>query len=217
MAALDEDRIRNEPSRPISAQKPVQAAVPVLGQTLRRHNASAHGVQMDVMRDLPESFPGLDVQRLVAALEGPASLPPEPIESRRPCSLQPLHRLAQIRLWRFYGQMKVVAHHHIRVNPPAEPLCRFGQALLESLGRSFSAEKFAPIIAAVDDVVAGARDLDPKFPCHGRDPAPGPATVKPPISSSSGLVENSHMTPSDRLKRDDACARARHITIPIFV
>jgi hypothetical protein len=36
--------------------------------------------------------------------------------------------------------MKVVAHHHIRVNLPAEPLCRFGQAPLEGLGRSFSGE-----------------------------------------------------------------------------
>jgi hypothetical protein len=105
--------------------------------------------------------------------------------------------------------MKVVAHHHIRMHPPAKSLRRFPEAALKSLGRPVPSEKLAPVIPAVDDVAAGPRKLNPKFPCHGRNRAFSSAMVKPPDSSSIGLVENSHMTPSDLPKNGHRVRRRR--------
>ena len=82
---------------------------------------------------------------------------------------------------------------------PAKTFGGFGDASFEGLGRSLSRKKLSPVVPPIDHMIAGTRTLQPQFPRHGPDPALARVAVNSPFSSSIGLVENPHMTPSDFL------------------
>ena len=118
------------------------------------------------MRDLRERMPRLDVQGLVPPLEGPPAFAAVPIEPVCPRPLQVLHPGAQIRLRRLHRQMKMIAHDHVRVDPPAEALSRFLQRAFKSLRRSFRSKYGPAIIATVDDVITRPLVLQSQRPRH---------------------------------------------------
>jgi hypothetical protein len=69
----------------------MEAAPPKVSQTLGGFGLRAHGIQVDIVRDLGERVPGLHVQGLIAPLKRPPRLALIPVESRGPRPLQPFH------------------------------------------------------------------------------------------------------------------------------
>src|SRR5690349_10210589 len=108
---------------------------------------------MNVVRDLRQRVTGLDVKRFVASLKWPPSFAPQSVETRHPRSLQPFHSLAQIWLRCFDREVKMISHDHEGVQPPAEPLRRFGNAALKRFGRALPRKQVASIVSTVNHVI----------------------------------------------------------------
>ena len=124
---------------------------------------------MDVVSNLRDSVPRLDMQCFVPALERAPAFTSVPIESVGPRTLQVLHPGAQIRLRRLDRQMKMIAHDHIRVDPPAEALGRLFQGAFESLGRAVRSKDRPAVIAAIDHVVTSPLIFQSQRPGHNAE------------------------------------------------
>jgi hypothetical protein len=83
-----------------------------------------------------------------------------------PMTLQPLHPIAQIRLHGLHSQMKMVAHDHKRMEPPAKPLRRFEQTGLKRLRRTLPRKQVAPVVPAINHVITGPGPLDSHLARH---------------------------------------------------
>ena len=95
------------------------------------------------MRYLRQRVFRFEMERLEPPLERPADLVAQPVETHCPRALQPLHPIAQIRLRGLHRQMKMVAHYHKRMEPPAKPLRRFEQTVLKRLRRALARKQVA--------------------------------------------------------------------------
>jgi len=106
------------------------------------------------------------------SLKGPADFPAKPIESRRPGSLQPLHPVTQIRLEQLHGEMKVIPHDHIRMQPPTETHGRLDQAPLKRLRRALARKQIPPVVPPIDHMITRSRVFQSELPCHAGKQAP---------------------------------------------
>ncbi len=110
----------------------------------------------------------------------------EPIETRRPRSLQPLHVVTQVWLRRFHGQMEMIAHHDERMQPPAKCCAGFQQAPLERHRRSLAREQIASVIAAIDDVVTGPGKFQSQLARHDVNASRRAPALNPPRTPNHG-------------------------------
>ncbi len=84
----------------------------------------------------------------------------KPVVPGREGRLQPMHAGGQIRLGCFQGEVIVVGHDDIRMNPPAESPRSLVQASLKRPTCALRRKNRVPKIAAVDDVIPGVRKLE---------------------------------------------------------
>ena len=107
-----------------------------------------------------------------------AALAPQPVKAVGKRRLQPLHARDQIAGGCLQRQVVVVAHHHKRVQYPARLPARLEQAGLKREPRFFTRKDVRAIVAAIDDVITGPRELQPQFAWHATTV---PARVRPSI------------------------------------
>ena|GEM_PF-6212655 len=77
-----------------------------------------------------------------------------------------MHALAQGWLRSLDGQMKVVAHEHVGVNPPAEFLGTFKQSAHKCCSRAFAGKQIPPIVPPVDHMVQSTWKFDAQSSGH---------------------------------------------------
>ena len=148
-----------------------QAAPLVFSHASRRDDASAYGIEMNVVADSRERVPVFDEQRFVSALKYMSVLTMESREADREGRLQPVHASHEIRLGCFQCEMVMVAHEHECAGPPAELHRRLAQRCEESSFRAVRGKNVVLQIATVDHMVTGSWILKAKTTRHSSDSA----------------------------------------------
>lgn len=125
---------------------------------------------MDVMANSPERRPALNQDGFISPLKGATNEPAVGIESANPGALQPFHTLAEVRLAKFDRQMKVIAHDHVGMDPPAEAHRRLAERSFKGLRGPGASKKVATVVTAIDHVITRTCELDSPWSGHAKRP-----------------------------------------------
>lgn len=83
-------------------------------------------------------------------------------DAKRERALQPFHPCAQVWVGGFEREVKMVPHHDQGVNAPAAANGGFAQTRFEGARGIGGGENIAPIVAAIDDVIARPGEFQTK-------------------------------------------------------
>ena len=145
----------------------METAMPITRKLASGDNLGTHGIQVDVIDHARHRFARLEERGEVAPLEEMTVLPAETIKPRRESCLQPLHASREVGASGAHRQVKVISHDHIRVQDPAKSLAGLEQASFEDCLGPRCCEHVGAVVAPVDDVVAGVRELKAGWARHG--------------------------------------------------
>ena len=90
----------------------------------------------------------------------------EAVEANGEGGLQPVHAAAQVGNRRRDGEMEMISEDGKCVNFPSEAEAGLSQRALERVGGASGVEQITAIVATVNDVVDGARELDSEATSH---------------------------------------------------
>ena len=86
------------------------------------------------------------------------------------CPGQYFFAFCEVSLGSLQGQVIVVTHDHVGMQPPATTFAGFEEGFLKLYSGLRHAEQVLAVVAAGQDMVDRSRILNARFPGHGRNP-----------------------------------------------
>ena len=126
-----------------------------------------HGIEVDVVDEVPGVCVGFDEVRFVPTLEKVAKTFMFAIVANGVGGLEPAEGLAEVSPGCLYDKVVVVGHKTVAVENNSIPHEHGLEGFEEKLAVGVGEEDFFAFIATGCHVVAGPVKLDPYGPCHG--------------------------------------------------